>query len=179
MWYIDYMCVKVHNDLFWRFINARRRVVQPMIDASNRAGKSSVVTVFKSKRRRSSSPDTVSPSPYSINFPYTPGHYPVAPYPTADQRHASLHGGYYPEGGIAAGYYTPLPHVAPYACTAPCSVAEQSSDTSAQGNANFAMPARSQLVPQHSHISQSGHPHMQSVPVYCTDSNGQLYVKAT
>uniref|UniRef100_A0A8C6Q1J2 Meis homeobox 1 n=1 Tax=Nothobranchius furzeri TaxID=105023 RepID=A0A8C6Q1J2_NOTFU len=32
------------------FINARRRIVQPMIDQSNRAGKSPIVTVFKSKR---------------------------------------------------------------------------------------------------------------------------------
>ena len=40
--------------LFGRFINARRRIVQPMIDASNRAGKSPVVTVFKSRRRKNS-----------------------------------------------------------------------------------------------------------------------------
>ncbi|XP_072123044.1 homeobox protein Meis2a isoform X7 [Mobula birostris] len=37
------------------FINARRRIVQPMIDQSNRAGKSQVVTVFKSRRHKSSS----------------------------------------------------------------------------------------------------------------------------
>eukprot|EP00118_Oscarella_pearsei_P026183 m.309562 g.309562 ORF g.309562 m.309562 type:complete len:703 (+) comp46954_c0_seq1:157-2265(+) len=37
------------------FINARRRIVQPMIDASNRAGKAPVVTMFKPKRRRSPS----------------------------------------------------------------------------------------------------------------------------
>lgn len=38
--------------IFYRFINARRRIVQPMIDQSNRAGKSPIVTVFKSRRRK-------------------------------------------------------------------------------------------------------------------------------
>lgn len=38
--------------IFYRFINARRRIVQPMIDQSNRAGKSPIVTVFKSCRRK-------------------------------------------------------------------------------------------------------------------------------
>ena len=46
-----------------RFINARRRIVQPMIDQSNRAGKSPVVTVFKSRRRKSSSGQSPGPSP--------------------------------------------------------------------------------------------------------------------
>lgn len=32
--------------LFPRFINARRRIVQPMIDQSNRAGKVTVNSVF-------------------------------------------------------------------------------------------------------------------------------------
>ncbi|XP_070398120.1 homeobox protein Meis1 isoform X1 [Nothobranchius furzeri] len=36
------------------FINARRRIVQPMIDQSNRAGKSPIVTVFKSSRHKPS-----------------------------------------------------------------------------------------------------------------------------
>ncbi|MBN3274938.1 MEIS2 protein, partial [Polyodon spathula] len=37
------------------FINARRRIVQPMIDQSNRAGKSQLLTVFSSHRQKSSS----------------------------------------------------------------------------------------------------------------------------
>lgn len=58
--------VHVENVLFffYRFINARRRIVQPMIDQSNRAGKSPVVTVFKSRRCKSStsqSPPDISP----------------------------------------------------------------------------------------------------------------------
>jgi len=40
--------------IFFRFINARRRIVQPMIDQSNRAGKSPIVTVFKSRSRKPS-----------------------------------------------------------------------------------------------------------------------------
>lgn len=39
----------------YRFINARRRIVQPMIDQSNRAGKSPIVTVCKSRKREPSS----------------------------------------------------------------------------------------------------------------------------
>lgn len=48
-----------NNDMLcflgYRFINARRRIVQPMIDQSNRAGKSPLVTVFKSGKRKASS----------------------------------------------------------------------------------------------------------------------------
>lgn len=47
------------------FINARRRIVQPMIDASNRTGKAPVVTVFKSRRRK--------PSGGMIHSPVGPG----------------------------------------------------------------------------------------------------------
>lgn len=54
------------NCCICRFINARRRIVQPMIDQSNRAGRSPLVNVFKSRRRKSpgqspgSSPGTVT-----------------------------------------------------------------------------------------------------------------------
>uniref|UniRef100_A0A8C9WCC6 Meis homeobox 1 b n=1 Tax=Scleropages formosus TaxID=113540 RepID=A0A8C9WCC6_SCLFO len=41
------------------FINARRRIVQPMIDQSNRAGKSPVVTVFRCRRPRPPAPGTL------------------------------------------------------------------------------------------------------------------------
>ncbi|OBS82027.1 hypothetical protein A6R68_23983 [Neotoma lepida] len=50
------------------FINARRRIVQPMIDQSNRAGKSPLVTVFKSGKRKASSshpPGGLLPGPMS------------------------------------------------------------------------------------------------------------------
>lgn len=47
--------------------------MQPMIDASNRAGKSPVVTVYKSRKRKSSGSDSISPGPYA--YPPMPGHY--------------------------------------------------------------------------------------------------------
>ncbi|KAG9339063.1 hypothetical protein JZ751_024261 [Albula glossodonta] len=48
-WYLDSV---YRQRVLAMFINARRRIVQPMIDQSNRAGKSTVVTVFKSRRRK-------------------------------------------------------------------------------------------------------------------------------
>lgn len=54
--------------------------MQPMIDASNRAGKSPVVTVYKRKRKNSGS-DSISPGPYPYQMsghytpPYIPEHY--------------------------------------------------------------------------------------------------------
>jgi len=71
------------------FINARRRIVQPMIDQSNRAGRSPVVNVFKNRRRKSSG-QSPGPSPdcLSSTAPYSPdpstaaqmayGHHPGA-----------------------------------------------------------------------------------------------------
>lgn len=48
--------------LIFRFINARRRIVQPMIDSNNRAGRP--VSVFKNRRRKSSGgAGTPSPVP--------------------------------------------------------------------------------------------------------------------
>ncbi|KAE9416606.1 hypothetical protein Angca_005040, partial [Angiostrongylus cantonensis] len=44
------------------FINARRRIVQPMIDQSNRAGRAPAVSVFKN-RRRNRSDQSPGPSP--------------------------------------------------------------------------------------------------------------------
>ncbi|CAI4223576.1 unnamed protein product [Auanema sp. JU1783] len=44
------------------FINARRRIVQPMIDQSNRAGRGQQVNVFKN-RRRNRSDNSPGPSP--------------------------------------------------------------------------------------------------------------------
>lgn len=48
-----------------RFINARRRIVQPMIDQSNRAGRAPAVSVFKNRRRNRSDQ---SPGPSPGNF---------------------------------------------------------------------------------------------------------------
>lgn len=72
--------------IFYRFINARRRIVQPMIDQSNRAGKSPIVTVFKSRRRKPSTPHAPggpSAGKYRIDAPILecpkpPGAFPFA-----------------------------------------------------------------------------------------------------
>uniref|UniRef100_A0AAF5HXI5 Homeobox protein unc-62 n=1 Tax=Strongyloides stercoralis TaxID=6248 RepID=A0AAF5HXI5_STRER len=50
------------------FINARRRIVQPMIDQNNRAGRSPHVNVFKNRRRKSSG-QSPGPSPDLISNP--------------------------------------------------------------------------------------------------------------
>jgi len=80
------------------FINARRRIVQPMIDASNRAGKSPVVTVYKSRKRKNSGSDSMSPGPY----PYPPmtGHY-TPPYGGG--------GGGEHYGGLYSPYHNEVP----------------------------------------------------------------------
>uniref|UniRef100_A0A1I7XI66 Nuclear transcription factor Y subunit n=1 Tax=Heterorhabditis bacteriophora TaxID=37862 RepID=A0A1I7XI66_HETBA len=52
--------------LTFKFINARRRIVQPMIDQSNRAGRAPACNVFKN-RRRNRSDQSPGPSPDGIN----------------------------------------------------------------------------------------------------------------
>ncbi|XGW04432.1 hypothetical protein V3C99_015537 [Haemonchus contortus] len=52
------------------FINARRRIVQPMIDQSNRAGRAPAVSVFKN-RRRNRSDQSPGPSP-DLGAGYSP-----------------------------------------------------------------------------------------------------------
>ncbi|XP_015763861.1 PREDICTED: homeobox protein Meis1-like isoform X3 [Acropora digitifera] len=76
------------------FINARRRIVQPMIDASNRAGKSPVVTVFKSRRRKNSLGQGLpSPGPRFGPPGAPPGYYP-------EQHHPPPHTNYHIDGGV-------------------------------------------------------------------------------
>ena len=74
-----------------------------MIDASSRAGKSPVVTIFKSRKRRSSSPDLIHRDPYSLqtqthyqHATYHPGHHYPSPHPT-----------YYPDPSSPAVPYMP------------------------------------------------------------------------
>lgn len=77
------------------FINARRRIVQPMIDASNRAGKSPVVTVYKSRKRKNSGSDSISPGPYS--YPPMPGHY-TPPY--MPEHYGPMYSPYHTDVGV-------------------------------------------------------------------------------
>ncbi|XP_072363020.1 homeobox protein Meis2 isoform X4 [Scyliorhinus torazame] len=73
------------------FINARRRIVQPMIDQSNRAGKSPIVTVFKSRRRKSSSSHSLGePLPVSQGAPYNPDGQPMGGFVMDGQQHMGI-----------------------------------------------------------------------------------------
>ena len=81
-----------------------------MIDASNRAGKSPVVTVYKSRKRKNSGSDSISPGP----FPYPPmggGHYPP-PTPYINEHYSGMYSQYHPDltGGAPTtphGHYSP------------------------------------------------------------------------
>ncbi|KAM9147977.1 homeobox protein Meis2 isoform 2-T2 [Pangshura tecta] len=80
------------------FINARRRIVQPMIDQSNRAGKFQVVSVFKSHRRKSSSSYSSGvPSPGFLLDPsvsqgaaYSPEGQPMGSFVLDGQQHMGI-----------------------------------------------------------------------------------------
>ncbi|XP_052590725.1 homeobox protein Meis1 isoform X4 [Peromyscus californicus insignis] len=73
------------------FINARRRIVQPMIDQSNRAGKSPLVTVFKSgKRKPSSSHSPGGLLPVSQGTPYNPDGQPMGGFVMDGQQHMGI-----------------------------------------------------------------------------------------
>ncbi|XP_032508033.1 homeobox protein Meis1 isoform X3 [Phocoena sinus] len=73
------------------FINARRRIVQPMIDQSNRAGKSPLVTVFKSRRRKASSSHSPGgPIPVSQGTPYNPDGQPMGGFVMDGQQHMGI-----------------------------------------------------------------------------------------
>uniref|UniRef100_UPI00398F44B0 homeobox protein Meis1a isoform X3 n=1 Tax=Pristiophorus japonicus TaxID=55135 RepID=UPI00398F44B0 len=73
------------------FINARRRIVQPMIDQSNRAGKSPIVTVFKSRRRKSSSSHSLGePLSVSQGAPYNPDGQPMGGFVMDGQQHMGI-----------------------------------------------------------------------------------------
>ncbi|KAK3734842.1 hypothetical protein QZH41_011765 [Actinostola sp. cb2023] len=90
------------------FINARRRIVQPMIDASNRAGKSPVVTVFKSRRRKNSLGQGI-PSPGPPRYGPAPGHPPPGYYP--EQHHPQVHPNYHLDGS-PQGHFPPRGYMA-------------------------------------------------------------------
>ncbi|KAM4903799.1 homeobox protein Meis1 isoform 4-T4 [Sylvia borin] len=73
------------------FINARRRIVQPMIDQSNRAGKSPIVTVFQSHRQKpSSSHSPGGPVPVSQGTPYNPDGQPMGGFVMDGQQHMGI-----------------------------------------------------------------------------------------
>ncbi|RMX36478.1 hypothetical protein pdam_00010040 [Pocillopora damicornis] len=151
------------------FINARRRIVQPMIDASNRAGKSPVVTVFKSRRRKNSLGQGLpSPGPRFGPPGAPPGYYP-------DQHHPPPHPNYpHMDGGVPQP-----PHFGPrgYIPTGDPSVSgvgtipPMSAMTGGPHSMHAQMPAhayRSPMPPTSVHQAQPmyipGHPHAMMMP---------------
>ena len=83
-----------------------------MIDASNRAGKSPVVTVYKSRKRKNSGSDSISPGPYP--YPPMPGHY-TPPY--MPEHYGPMYSPYHTD--IGAPPPPPPPHYSPrsYGCS--------------------------------------------------------------
>ncbi|XP_065056417.1 homeobox protein homothorax-like isoform X2 [Rhopilema esculentum] len=162
------------------FINARRRIVQPMIDASSRAGKSPVVTIFKSRKRRSSSPDMLHRDPH---FTPIPSHYQHGSY-HSDYHFPSVHSGYYPDTPAPPAPYMPQSY-------APCQFLanSQTTNTTAQSPPlPSCMESRPPLMqPSYglwssNHHSPSHFSQNYSLPTYVSDSqyqHGQFYVKAS
>ncbi|XP_072664452.1 homeobox protein Meis2 isoform X13 [Canis lupus baileyi] len=116
------------------FINARRRIVQPMIDQSNRAGKFQPVSTFMSHRHKSSSSHTLGVSSpgflldpsVSQGAAYSPEGQPMGSFVLDGQQHMgirpaglqSMPGDYVSQGGpmgmsMAQPSYTP-PQMTPH-----------------------------------------------------------------
>ncbi|KRY16611.1 Homeobox protein Meis2 [Trichinella patagoniensis] len=144
------------------FINARRRIVQPMIDQSNRAGRSPVVNVFKSRRRKSSG-QSPGPSPGSTNklhigdyvkeekLSWPPNAYSpdsnIAPYMANHSAELYARAGMFPGAGLAAHN--------PYS----------SMTAHTQLGAAGGIPGQAMLIPGHPHAMMMAH-HAAASAVY-------------
>uniref|UniRef100_A0A5S6QXA2 Homeobox protein unc-62 n=1 Tax=Trichuris muris TaxID=70415 RepID=A0A5S6QXA2_TRIMR len=147
------------------FINARRRIVQPMIDQSNRAGRSPVVNVFKSRRRKSSG-HSPGPSPGSGNKLHISelGAYPkeeklswppnayspdsnIAPYMANHSAELYARAGMFPGAGLTSHN--------PYG----------SMSAHTQLGAAGAIPGQAMLIPGHPHAMMMAH-HAAASAVY-------------
>ncbi|KRZ04234.1 Homeobox protein Meis2 [Trichinella zimbabwensis] len=144
------------------FINARRRIVQPMIDQSNRAGRSPVVNVFKSRRRKSSG-QSPGPSPGSANklhigdyvkeekLSWPPNAYSpdsnIAPYMANHSAELYARAGMFPGAGLTAHN--------PYS----------SMTAHTQLGAAGGIPGQAMLIPGHPHAMMMAH-HAAASAVY-------------
>ena len=146
-----------------RFINARRRIVQPMIDASNRAGKSPVVTVYKSRKRKNSGSDSISPGP----FPYPPmggggggggGHYPT---PYINEHYSGMYSQYHHNDitGVGSGPATPHGHYSPRSYGTGCG-----SDPHSAAGMGVNLPPQTSCTPMRQHSSSYGGSYRTSPP---------------
>ncbi|XP_032232501.1 homeobox protein Meis1 isoform X2 [Nematostella vectensis] len=144
------------------FINARRRIVQPMIDASNRAGKSPVVTVFKSRRRKSSIGQGI-PSPGPPRYGPGPGHPPPGYYP--EQHHPQAHPNYHLDGGVQPPHFSPRAYMQDPASSGVGTM--QIATTMAHsmhGQLQSPHAYRSSMPPQPQPMYIPGHPHAMMMP---------------
>ena len=144
----------------FRFINARRRIVQPMIDASNRAGKSPVVTVYKSRKRKNSGSESISPGPYS--YPPISGHY-TPPY--MGEHYGSMYSPYHVDVGLPPPPSHHYP-ARPYGCSSeqhPMNALPISSCNQIRPHQSYGGYRNSPAITPQSYIGH-GHPSMLNAP---------------
>ncbi|XP_031571935.1 homeobox protein Meis1-like isoform X4 [Actinia tenebrosa] len=143
------------------FINARRRIVQPMIDASNRAGKSPVVTVFKSRRRKNSLGQGI-PSPGPPRYGPGPGHPPPGYYP--EQHHPQAHPNYHLDGS-PQGHFPPRGYMPD---TVSSGMSTMQMPTTVSHTMHAQLPAHAYRQAMQPSVQQPmyipGHPHAMMMP---------------
>ncbi len=174
IWHGSLNLISVQSFYFlFRFINARRRIVQPMIDASSRAGKTPVITVFKSRKRKMHSPDSLPTEPC---YPVGLSHYQQPSVFHQDYHHQAGHPGYYGNLNLPANNLQSAPHQS-------CQYLSGFPVDGSQGvpTVPSCMDTRPQVMPApYGHWMSNSHP--QFCPSYSSDSqiqNGQFYVKAS
>ena len=166
---------KLTPHLFRRFINARRRIVQPMIDASSQVGKSPVVTVFKSRKRKSSSPEMAHHEPH---LAHPANHYQPAAY-HSDYHYPSMHSSFYTDTSLPATPHLPQSYPPCQYLAAP----QMNNNTPPVASYPTCIEPRPQAVqPSIGHWSSSHHSQNFQYPVHTTETqlqHGQFYVKAS
>ena len=149
-----------------RFINARRRIVQPMIDASSRTGKSPVVTVFKSRKRKISNSDIQHHEPQYQAFP---GSYQRATSYQPEYHYPTVPSAYYADTNFTPSHFA--------AQSQPSCQFAVSVDTSpvALSLPNCMETRPHAMQTPYGHWTANGHPY----PAYTSESQNQMYVKAS
>lgn len=148
------------------FINARRRIVQPMIDASSRTGKSPVVTVFKSRKRKISNSDIQHHEPQYQAFP---GSYQRATSYQPEYHYPTVPSAYYADTNFTPSHFA--------AQSQPSCQFAVSVDTSpvALSLPNCMETRPHAMQTPYGHWTANGHPY----PAYTSESQNQMYVKAS
>eukprot|EP00794_Sanderia_malayensis_P020299 gene20299-22288_t len=164
------------------FINARRRIVQPMIDASSRSGKTPVITVFKSRKRKLSSPQGLHSNSYYQN---NHGHFQQASPYHHDYYYPSNHSAYPTDGNINSNQYLNNSYTS---CQyVPAYPGDTTSTVSPLSSCMEARPQHVQTQFDNHHIQSYHHTSVSqlysSCPTYSSENNqiqnGQFFVKAS